>query len=95
VETVRIFSLGSLLTGTEEESRQKQEALSLLVEEALALANGAGMDKPVLSVHAKTGALIVRGTETQHAVVEQALAALKENKNAASLPAQQQPAKSN
>jgi hypothetical protein len=83
--TVRIHALGDLLSGSEEEAREKQDALALLVAQALEMSDENEERNPDLSFHGKSGALIVRATERQHEVVLQALTAMKEHRGSTSV----------
>jgi hypothetical protein len=79
---VRVYALGALLQGNDAKVIEMRLALESLLADAM---EHAGLDKPMpsLSIHGGTKALIVKGSPTQHAIVEQIVQAMKENATAA------------
>jgi hypothetical protein len=79
---VRVYALGSLLRGSEEEAKAKQLDIQQLIAESLNHVEVANKEARVLSFHARSGTLIVKATLNEHELVEQVINALKENQTA-------------
>jgi hypothetical protein len=77
--TVRIYALGAVLRGEPKEMEEKQKAVQNLVAEALERGALGGDRPPLLSFHTATRALIVKGSASQHEIIQQIIAAMKEN----------------
>jgi hypothetical protein len=78
---VRVYAVGSLLSGTPQESAEKQEAFRELVAAALQ-DEGSRKTNPSLNFHSRSKALIVKGTPAEHALIQQILGILQENEKA-------------
>ena len=79
---VRVYALGSLFSGTEAEAMQKEEAFRELVASALKEVQPNRKLNPTLSFHTRSKALIVKGTPGDHALIQEIVAAMKENQSA-------------
>jgi hypothetical protein len=76
---VRVYAIGALFSGTEDEALQKENAFRELVSSALQEADPNRKTQPALSFHNRSKALIVKATPADHALIQEILAAMKEN----------------
>ena len=77
---VRVYALGLIMTGTEQEKVTKKGAVEELIIVAL---NTAKLDlNPDLHFHFQTGTLISKATAAQHEIISEVIQALKENETA-------------
>ncbi len=82
---VRVYAIGFIMTGTNEEKEMKVRAVEELIKQAL---NQAKLDlNPDLNIHSRTGTLISKATAAQHEIIEQVVQALKENAAQLAAPA--------
>ncbi len=82
---VRVYAIGFIMTGTEEEKVTKVKAVDELIRQAL---NAASLDlNPDLNIHQRTGTLISKASPAQHEIIEQAVQAMKENATQLAAPA--------
>ena len=80
---VRVYAMGPFMRGSSgDEIKEKQVSLQMLVLEAMEHAELKG-ERPVLSFHDATKALIVKGTTAQHEIIDQIISAMKENEQSA------------
>ena len=76
---VRVYALGVILTGLDAQaSDQKQKDMELLITEALERGSSS-KEKPELSFHRATKALIVKGTPAQQDIVAQTIDVIRDN----------------
>ena len=74
---VRVYAIGFIMTGTDEEKGSKMSNLQDLIGQAL---NQAKLDlNPGIDFHVKTGALLSKATAAQHEIIGQVVQAMKEN----------------
>lgn len=78
----RIYALRGILKGDDNETVVAQKRLTELVHQSIDEAGLHSEDRPVLSLHAASKALIVKATAAQHEIIQQAIAAMKENADA-------------
>jgi len=76
---VRVFALGSVISGSPTEVKEKEDNLVRLVEEALEIGGVATQTTRRLSFHTQSRTLIFKGTAKEHEIIEQVIRALKEN----------------
>jgi PDZ domain len=82
---VRVYAIGFIMTGTDQEKGTKVKAVDELIRSAL---EDASLDpKPNLNIHQTTGTLIVRATAVQQEIIEQVVKAMKENVTQITTPA--------
>ena len=82
---VRVYAIGFIMTGTEQEKVTKMRAVEELIKQAL---NQAKLDlNPDLNIHSRTGTLISKATAAQHEIIDQVVQALKENAAQLAAPA--------
>jgi hypothetical protein len=82
---VRVFALGSVISGSASEIKEKEENLLKLIEDALEV-GGVATPTRKLSFHTQSRTLIFMGTVKEHAVIEQVIKALKENETQEATP---------
>jgi hypothetical protein len=76
---VRVYALGPIMGGlSDEELAEKQAELEKLMLVAMEY-TGAASERPTLHFHRGTMTLLVKGTSTDHDVVDQIIRAMKEN----------------
>lgn len=74
---VRVYGIGFIMTGREEEKGAKLKSLEDLIRRAL---NQAKLDlNPGIDFHVETGALLSKATAAQQEIIEQVVQAMKEN----------------
>jgi hypothetical protein len=74
---VRVYAVGFIMTGTDEEKGRKVRNLEDLIRTSL---NMAKLDlNPDLNVHLNTGTLMSKATAVQHEIIEQVVQAMREN----------------
>jgi hypothetical protein len=76
---VQIYALGPILTGNDRERAEQMEQIHGLIESALQLAGRDPLTPKNIAIHSQSKALVVRAPAAQHAIIAQAIAALKEN----------------
>lgn len=82
---VRVYAIGFIMTGTDQEKATKMKSVDELIRQAL---NQAKLDlNPDLNIHLDTGTLISKGTAAQHEIIAQVVQALKENSTLLAAPA--------
>ena len=82
---VRVYAIGFIMTGTDQEKAMKMKSVHELIGQAL---NQAKLDlNPDLNIHQETGTLISKGTAAQHEIIAQVVQALKENSTLLAAPA--------
>lgn len=82
---VRVYAIGFIMTGTEQEKVTKMHTVEELIKQAL---NAAKLDlNPDLNIHFRTGTLISKATAAQHEIIDQVVQALKENAAQLAAPA--------
>ena len=79
---VRVYALGAILRGGEEELERAEQTLTELIEITLNLAELQGKDEPTISIHGNSKTLIVKATNAEHEIISQVIEAWKENKEA-------------
>lgn len=78
-QIVRVYALGAILRGNDEEMSEAEQALSELIEITLDLAELRGKDEPTISIHGNSKTLIVKATTAEHEIISQVIEAWKEN----------------
>ena len=78
-QIVRVYALGSILSGGEQESALKQVQCQELVRTTLDQADLGNVNSPKLSFHSESRVLVVKATSAQHEIIDQIIKALKEN----------------
>lgn len=84
---VRVFALGSVISGSASEIKEKEENLVKLIEDALEIGGVATQTTRRLSFHTQSRALIFKGTAREQEIIEQVIKALKENETQQAAPA--------
>jgi len=87
VPFVRVFALGSVISGSASEIKEKEENLVKLIEDALEIGGVATQTTRRLSFHTQSRALIFKGTAREQEIIEQVIKALKENETQQAAPA--------
>lgn len=75
---VRIYALGAILSGDEEQMREKESNFETLVSDAISLADAKASSQPKLYFHVGSRVLVAKATAKQHDIIDQAISALKE-----------------
>jgi hypothetical protein len=86
VASVTVYALGSILSGSDEESRTKQRRCQELIGITLSQADLNSPKSPDLSFHPDSRVLVVKATAAQHRIIAQVINALKENETQPAAP---------
>jgi hypothetical protein len=79
VPFVRVYAVGSVLSGSDNEITEKESSLRQLVASAIGMSGDKTAKAPDLNFHKQSRALIVRATAGQQEIIEQVIKALKDN----------------
>ena len=84
--SVVVYALGSILSGSEEESLMKQNRCQDLIGKTLSQSDLNSQKSPDLSFHRNSRVLVVKATAAQQRIIAQVIKALKENETQPAVP---------